>query len=97
MSKCKCGDEMEAEPTTLVRQVRGTVVVTRAVPSEVCEMCARRTVTDATARNLDTIREALPLPGVGSVTVDYMRIVAHLDEVGALPPADPTKPAIVLT
>mgnify|MGYP005654939045 CR=1 FL=1 len=38
MTKCACGDEMVAELTTVVSDVRGTALATRGVPSTVCEM-----------------------------------------------------------
>ncbi len=88
MSKCACGDEMVAELTTVVSDVRGSVLVTRGVPSTVCEMCARRDFDRTTVRSLSVIKDAVRVPGVESVTVDYARIVAHLTETSAPVAAD---------
>jgi hypothetical protein len=88
MSKCACGDEMVAEPTTIVDDCHDAVFVTRGVPSLVCEMCAERVFVTETIRNLTAIRKAARLPGVESATVDYAKMVAHLTETGAIRVAD---------
>ena len=88
MKKCGCGEDRVAETTTLVDDVDGVVLVTRDVPSNVCEMCAERTFATETVSNLDAIVKAVQLPGVEAATVDYAKMVAHLTETGAIRGAD---------
>ena len=84
MSECACGDKMTAELTTIVDVIDGVVLVTRDVPSLVCEVCAERRFTRETVRHLSAIARAVEIPGVETATVDYAKMVAYLTETGAI-------------
>ena len=84
----RCATIAEATAIRALAGATPVVLVTRDVPSNVCEMCAERTFATETVSNLDAIVKAVQLPGVEAATVDYAKMVAHLTETGAIRVAD---------